>query len=297
MIFGKPLDRLVLDGTKTRVCRPIQRGKVSGTVKPCPYRPGRDYAVQRGRGLPQIARIEVTDVDRIKLGTTAYLDVRAEGFKTTVAFYDYWMRANDRAWPPTEPCEDCGPFDIGDEACPACGIIGGRGIVAVAIDDQDVIDRFQERHSTTLVWAIRFELRLPPRLLAPAGDGSGFHYKTLDPAEGKKGGRVTVVEHPDDSVTDLGYTLTPARAMRGEPEAIDDQWLKQIVEDSRERWAGDPGRRVEHARRLMRANQERARMLLANHEDPSELLAVLEQQDRHLRLLEQQKPTSRKEAA
>jgi hypothetical protein len=282
VIFDRSLARLVLDGSKTQTRRPVKRS--DGLIVACSYKPGRDYAVQRRRAgrLEQIARIEVQAVEQQRLGTITFAQVRAEGFRTTVEFADHYMLMHDRSWPPTEPCAICGPFDIDEDTCPACQMVGGHGRVPTVTTDEDVMGRFHERHGDRLVWAITFEMRGEPRFLAPSGDGSGLRYRKLPT------GRLTVADQADDLDTDLGYATNPGRAMRDEPEAVDTATLARFTADAADRRAGEPGRRAEHARRLMRANQERVKRLLAAEADPSELLAVLEQTDQHLRLLEEQ---------
>ena len=62
MIFKPELAEKVLAGEKTETRRVVKDGEVE-----CRYVPGRDYAVQPGRGKRAIGRIYITDVRREKL--------------------------------------------------------------------------------------------------------------------------------------------------------------------------------------------------------------------------------------
>lgn len=103
MIFSKPLDRLVISGRKTETRRPVKHDG-AGRLLPCRFKPGRDYAVQRGRGKPEFARIHVISVDGPEpVGRIDQRAAQGEGFKTTTAFRHYWMSLYDAAWPLVEP--------------------------------------------------------------------------------------------------------------------------------------------------------------------------------------------------
>ena len=58
----------------------------------CRYVPGRDYAVQPGRGKRAVGRVRVTDVRREKLEEITHDGACREGFVDVEAFMDYWRR-------------------------------------------------------------------------------------------------------------------------------------------------------------------------------------------------------------
>lgn len=76
MIFKPEHVRLILAGRKTQTRRHVKEGE-----ERCRYRPGHSYAVQPGRGKPEVARIRVLDVRRVFLHEIDEADARAEGFK------------------------------------------------------------------------------------------------------------------------------------------------------------------------------------------------------------------------
>lgn len=122
MIFKPELVALVLKGKKTATRR-IANGK------PCRYQVGQHYAVQPGRGKPQVARITILDVERQALGELTYDEAIAEGFRTRADFARYWLRLHE---PDHEP----------------------NGASA-----DELLERWLEGHGHTEVWAIRFELK------------------------------------------------------------------------------------------------------------------------------------------
>lgn len=85
MIFKPRLARLVLAGKKTQTRRPVKAGEET-----CRYHEGRSYAVQPGRGKPQVCRIKILEVRRELLHEITYPDAVAEGFRTRDEFFDYW---------------------------------------------------------------------------------------------------------------------------------------------------------------------------------------------------------------
>ncbi len=84
MIFGPEMLEKVLSGEKTETRR---RGRGD---EPCRYVPGRDYAVQRGRGMRSEGRIRVSYVRRETLGEIDDAGARREGFADRAAFFRYW---------------------------------------------------------------------------------------------------------------------------------------------------------------------------------------------------------------
>jgi hypothetical protein len=85
MIFKPERAEKVLAGEKTETRRVVKDGEVE-----CRYVPGRDYAVQPGRGKRAIGRIYITDVRREKLKEITHEGALREGYPTVPAFLDYW---------------------------------------------------------------------------------------------------------------------------------------------------------------------------------------------------------------
>jgi hypothetical protein len=289
VIFGKALIHKVLDGSKTQTRRPL-RTTPDGAVKPCPYRPSspaststRTYAVQRGRGGREVARVEVLEVRREPVGAITFADVRAEGFRTTAAFADYWLGLYDRAWPPTEPCDPCdgtgrrevpdatsGTIDPDAPAEVTCTACDGAGVVPVPVTADEVLDRFQAREGHKTVWVITFRLVDAPRLLAAAPSSAE--------------------DRAHDSDSDHGYTTNPARAVRDEPEAVDEATLDRITADAHTRAASRPGQREEALRRRAQSLAKRLRQL-----DGADTAAAgeLDQIERHIEQLARQRGAGR----
>lgn len=97
MIFSGDLADKVLAGTKTQTRRPAKiasytpgaRNKLD--FKPCQYRAGQTYAIQRKRGTHGLGpRIHVLSVDLVPVSNISRRDAKAEGFTGTLAFYDRW---------------------------------------------------------------------------------------------------------------------------------------------------------------------------------------------------------------
>lgn len=282
MIFGSPLDNMVLSGTKTMTRRKVKPGRISGTVAPCTYHPDRHYAVQRHRGGLEVARITILEVRREPVGEISHPDARLEGFLSTAHFADYWMRLHDSGWPPSTRCPDCDAEDWnpGIDHCATCE--DNRRIYR-DVDADEVLDRFQNRHAEKEVWAIRFELRDPPHLLAQTGTSP--RYRQLP------SGRVEYVADAHEAESDLGYTTRERDALPDEPEAIPPQLLQHYTNDAEERFEGLPGRRNDQTRKRIRALHERVRRLTsagidARLTDMDPALTTIEQ---HLDLLEQQR--------
>ena len=84
MIFGDEMADKVLAGLKTETRR---RGRGD---EPCRYVPGRDYAVQRGRGMHSEGRIRVVSVHRETLGQMLHWKAVREGFSGVGEFMRYW---------------------------------------------------------------------------------------------------------------------------------------------------------------------------------------------------------------
>lgn len=101
MIFKPKLAQLVVDGQK-KVTRRAATIGIDGEVVPCIYEEGRDYAVCPGRGMPSIARIEVTDVRLEQLGDITEEEAALEGGFTRESFFDVWESLTGSV-EPTQP--------------------------------------------------------------------------------------------------------------------------------------------------------------------------------------------------
>lgn len=85
MIFSPKLAHLIVAQKKTMTRRPVKEGETE-----CRYKPGRTYAIQRGRGQKEVARLRVLEVRRELLHDLPPLDALAEGFKSRDEFFAYW---------------------------------------------------------------------------------------------------------------------------------------------------------------------------------------------------------------
>lgn len=84
MIFRPELAELIRNRRKTQTRRIRKPGVL------CRYEPGKDYAVQPGRGQKAIDRILVLTVEQQTLGDVTHQEAFAEGFKDVEGFRDYW---------------------------------------------------------------------------------------------------------------------------------------------------------------------------------------------------------------
>jgi uncharacterized protein YhfF len=183
MIFQPELVRLIRQGRKTQTRRLVK------TSQSCRYKPGKNYAVQPGRGEPAIARIQITAVRQERLGDIAYTDARAEGFATTDDFKTYWISVHDKAWLEHEN-------RMLDEAEHDDGVVLDRDTWI----KRRSLDMFEQWHADKNVWVIAFLLDATPRFLALRSDEL--------------------------------YTTNPARALPGEPEAVDEDTQKWITDNA-----------------------------------------------------------------
>jgi hypothetical protein len=79
--FQPHLAEMVMAGTKVvtrRICSDNPRSP--WWRERCALKPGRDYAVQVGRGLPALGRARVVSVRRERLGELDDAEARREGF-------------------------------------------------------------------------------------------------------------------------------------------------------------------------------------------------------------------------
>lgn len=271
MILGKTHAHLVADGRQTQIRIParqsVTRTRKNRTTYVSHQRipgAGDTVPIHRTAGTPPLGAFQVLAVAHQILADVTTKDAAAEGHGGLIDHHDAWMRAHDTRWPPSMRCGHCGDFDIGNELCPTCGMLGGNGRLPVDTTDADVLERWKSRHHTTVTWVLRVRpVALPAeiRLLA--------------------------------SYSDELYVASTARALAGEPQAVDADYQEHLVKDADERWARQPARRAAHVRRLIQQNRQRAIELDGLGVDAGDLIAVLEAQATHLRLLEEQARTGR----
>jgi hypothetical protein len=96
MIFQHTLDK-VLSGQKTQTRRIIRPGEQRPR-----WNVGRVYAVQPSRRHKAVARIEITDVRRQRLGEITQEDAQAEGFSDVAEFAQVWTNIHGHYNPETE---------------------------------------------------------------------------------------------------------------------------------------------------------------------------------------------------
>lgn len=94
MIFQPTFVELVLAGRKTQTRRPVRwpsNPAEWAEPVPCRYLPGRDYAIQPGRGTAAVGRLLVEEVTRVRVESISHLDATAEGFASPAAFLTWWQ--------------------------------------------------------------------------------------------------------------------------------------------------------------------------------------------------------------
>lgn len=104
MIFRPELAQAILDGSKTETrrkarFRQVEEGTLaerSEWIEP-PYKPGKTYAIQPGRGKRGIGRIRVHSVTLQLLYEMTDEDIRAEGFQNQPDFQRTWLEIHGNA--------------------------------------------------------------------------------------------------------------------------------------------------------------------------------------------------------
>lgn len=206
MIFTARQARAIIAGRQTQTRIPVLTGRA------CPVKVSHDYPVQvrRGRRLDTVTRIMVLGRGQQRAGDVALPGARAEGCRTTNDWRIRWVRWRDRAWIEREKVDLVAVYD--DE---------------VSIVNWILLERFEQRHADTMVWAIAFE---------PVVDAPRF------------------LAHPTRTSGD--YVATPARAI--DPvEAIDETTQERYAKLARE----DGQRRRESLQRDIEAERQRRRNL------------------------------------
>jgi hypothetical protein len=109
-----------------------------------PLKPGSEYPVQPGRGRPALCRIHVNTVSTQPIGAITFHDARHAGYRTTQAFKAAWVRHHDKPW-------------VGKQRTDP--------------EDQALAERFDTRHTGTIVQAVTFSVvQDEPRYLASQYD-------------------------------------------------------------------------------------------------------------------------------
>lgn len=93
--FRPALAAAVMDGSKTvtrRLCSDNPRSP--WWRERCALKPGRDYAIQPGRGRPAVGRAIVIDVRREHLGAVDETEARLEGFTDLAGFVGAFTKIN-----------------------------------------------------------------------------------------------------------------------------------------------------------------------------------------------------------
>jgi hypothetical protein len=173
LIFSKQLTQQILAGTKTETRRLVKgdgtvtlarrRGQ---TVVRRPFEPkvGKSYAVQPGRGKPELFRIVCTSRRRELLGTLDHAAAVAEGFPRGVAaFAIYWLSLYEPAWPALERvfCPTCTlDADYPADELPPCPMCDGESEIRIrpTPTDEEAVARFNERWADRMVWVIGFQV-------------------------------------------------------------------------------------------------------------------------------------------
>jgi hypothetical protein len=95
VIFRPDLAAKVMAGEKTVTRRLVSDNPRSPWwCEKCGLVVGNDYAVCPGRGKHAIGRIEVTRVDRMRLGWISHAESLREGFGSRSEFYTAWDAIN-----------------------------------------------------------------------------------------------------------------------------------------------------------------------------------------------------------
>lgn len=167
MIFTKRQAGAIARGQHTRMCIPVVTGR------PCPVKLNHDYPVQYrdGRRLPMMGRIKIVSHAQQVAGEITYAEARAEGCRTTVHWKTEWVRRRDAVWLAREKVDLVAVYD--DE---------------VSIVDWILLERFEQRHARTMVWALTIEPVVDaPRFMAHPTRTSGDYITTttraIDPVE------------------------------------------------------------------------------------------------------------------
>jgi hypothetical protein len=153
VIFTAQQARAIARGRKTQTRIPWITGRF------CPVKVGHDYPVQvrHGRKLDSVSRITVLGRGQQRAGDITLTEARAEGCRTTDDWKAQWVRRFDAPWVQREKIDLVAVYDD-----------------KVSIVNWILLERFRQRHESTIVWAIAFEPVVDaPRYLARPTRTSG----------------------------------------------------------------------------------------------------------------------------
>lgn len=156
---------------------------VDGRTYHVPRACDRSYAVQPGRGKPSDGlRITLTTVRHEPIGEITFADARAEGFKTTDDFKVAWVRIHDGGWVRKQETTK----------------LADGTALSHPLEDTDMVERFNARHASTLVWVYEFEVDTSHRV------------RLL----GDRNARADYVENPVRALDDAGEAIEEERQQR-----------------------------------------------------------------------------------
>lgn len=216
------------------------------------------------RNLPEVpeVRIQITNVNRERLGDLTTETARAEGYKGNHPLADFqhdWMVRHDPGYPPeTEAlCPNCAGHTqyenhqgetVDCEECDEVGTI----LVPTRPDPETIIARFQHRHAHHLVYALQFTHQADISLWLHRRPG-----------------------HP--ATTSIGEALDPDAPLLGEPSR---QWREKAEQRRKNALRDRDGARLAGLDRLHAAYQaELHRLALEDGSDASRDARVIG--DRH----------------
>jgi hypothetical protein len=201
VLFSHQLTAKILELRKTETRQRVQPGQAGAQRKPCYYRVGSNYALQRPmrlseadelqaaiiegrrRGRPprkEVGRILITGVDRGPLGDVDFDIAHAEGFKTPTAFKAYWVRMHDGRWIRREE----------ETTAPETGTVD----VNHHLTDEDLAERFDERWRAAEVYVIRFKLESTTFYLAARPNRHGDYVTAERDEHGRQVAMTSTIE-------------------------------------------------------------------------------------------------------
>lgn len=134
MLFKPEMIKAIVYGTKTQTRRPVRGGHLyisrddNGVVinksvyrhvlnetndvidTRLMYRTGRTYAIQPGRGKPQVARLKLLNISREKVDEISLIDAKEEGFQSIDEFFSIWQFLYGKNWRKTH--NECFVFEF-----------------------------------------------------------------------------------------------------------------------------------------------------------------------------------------
>lgn len=139
MILDESQLSAVLQGRKTQVRRPIRRGEFWVS------RIGSAIPLAATLHAPAAVRALIVDVRRQRLANMTADDARAEGFDSLEDFACWWTEQHDADW-----------------------IARREGVVVDEVRDDELLERFNDRHAQLQVRVIHLRPYQEPEFLMPA---------------------------------------------------------------------------------------------------------------------------------